>query len=468
VHNFAVRPFVFKLKPVEAELANEKTISPFVRSGKMTDREILVRNFLLFSRVGLSQKQFTDFFDRFPALRDLAIRYAADHKLDTGIPAAAHVVSVFSQFSMKGKYLAQVCRQSDSSPESFIEFHRVMMMQHISELTSAKRWIYFCRFLRLTFVLDVCQNKAETYRKSVNEWINEIIKFFSVDSDSAFHELIQLIHDMKPDADRRSLTQRFPQLAAFLFREIQEDEAIVSVPSVLLHVINHPSFFSRSAIAKILEVRQPEIFGNFVVADQVFKFLAVNDALLVKPEPYLSVILDATSPLFVSGARLAKILARRGLPQIQNFQTLIEAVPVAGFSVEKAVSVCSHFFDALAKASTVARKIDSQRLNVMSTLFAANPNRKTAKYLARCLIQVSGFLDPCAVILTQLCLKESGFLFVLVVAAAFFRAIPTDGKKRFAESLRVITCISSEARRAALVKMIEGKLDEAFELALAE
>jgi hypothetical protein len=222
-------------------------------------------------------------------------------------------------------------------------------------------------------------------------------------------------------------------------------------------------------ISRLLDERPSLIFSDFLLADEVFQFLVKNPTLLLRPDLYLAAILDSSSPLFQIGSTLAISLIPNAA-NLKNYQGAIDLITLNA-AIESAIPVSSAFYDAMIRnfaASEVPHRFEIQYMRQNAELFMLSPSVANSQSVSKTLIDESEFFDSLSTVLFARLLKiEHGFMFVLLVAKKYFASAPTMERQRFVGMLQKAE-LKPKSRATALLRMTEGKMDEAFLFSAAE
>jgi hypothetical protein len=459
-----------KIEPV-VTVSTECSAAPFLRRNMEIDSPALIKAFLLFSGVRISQQQFDQLYSKYPKLVASFEKYAIRHDLKYPLRKAdAGIEKVMVEFSMKAKVLSQICRKARRTSLAEIEVLRMLMMQHLSELKSDKRWWYFLRFLRLTLILD--EHKIEVYKRNTAEWMKHILAVFEPKSDVIICELCSLLSYLFPAEALRQHIEQWPQFGPVLFRTVQEGDDFTEVPSLILEIVRHHNQFARHDVVRLLEDRRNIVLSDFVLADEALKFLTQNPAFITKVDVYLSAILDAGSPLFQMGAPLAAALMMRASTSLRNYQSAIDMIPIKGYSLPGAMTLSSAFYRAMIKvfeASESAQRFEVQELRQIADLFLLNPSVGNCQHISKTLAEVSHFVDfVSGVLLGTLIGIEGQFIFVLLLANTYFASSVQWEQERFVAVLGQTEGLQPRSRKLALIRMAERRINEAFLFAAAE
>jgi hypothetical protein len=341
----------------------------------------------------------------------------------------------------------------------------MLMFQQLSSLKSAKRWFYFLRFLRLSAVLD--DSKTEAYRRNTAEWMKDIFSVFTVQSDAAINELCRLMQFVFSVDGLR----QYPTLMPILFRSFQEGDYFTEVPSLILEVTRHHAQYSKHDVTKLLEERRSIVLSDFVLAESVFNFLNHNPGFLTKVDPYLSSILDCTSPLFAIGWQLATQLIPLCSSSLRSYDTLIAHIRISGYSLPSAIPVSSAYFRAMMRAFAAhesPHRFEVQELGQLTELFLTNPSISNWRLFAQALADSSEYCDSLRLLVERLVGTGHGFIFVLLISNQHFTTSADFEQARFVSLLADTGGIHPKSRKVALLRASERKIDDAFWAALAE
>jgi hypothetical protein len=461
----------FQPLPPLVGISKEVSATPFLRRRVEVDSVALIRSFLHFSRVKIPQEQFDELYAKHPKLAAQFEKYAIRHNLKCPVRTLEmNIAKVVDHFSMKAKYLRELCRLSKGTKPADFEVLRMLMMQRLGELKSDRRWWYFLRFLRST--LGTVHDRVEVYKENTANWMVDILTAFDRVSDVIIHEFCSLLAYLFPvDFITRTGEER-PEFGFVLFRTIQEGDYFTEVPSLILEIIRHPKQCSRQDVVRLLDDRRGTVLSDFILAAEVFRFLKESPEFLSKPEGYLAAILDASSPLFAIGANVAPDIFARAPSALQSCQPAIEMLPITGWSLSSAMEVSSAFYHAVAKAfeaSESAHRFEVQELRQLADLFLLNPSPDTGLHMATALIEASELVDSVAgVLLGSLVGIGHGFVFVLQVANQYFKGAVETEQERVVSLIGEAENITPKSRKLALIHMTQRKLDLAFLFALAE
>jgi hypothetical protein len=285
------------------------------------------------------------------------------------------------------------------------------------------------------------------------------------------NELCQLLHFVFPPAGIRQKAEQYPQLAAVLNRSFQEGDYFTEVPSLILEVTRHHTQYSKHDITKLLEERRSIILSDFVLAESVFNFLHLNPIFLTKVDPYLSALLDCTSPLFAIGWQLATQLIPLCSNSLRNYDTPIALIRISGWSLPSAIPVSSAYFRAMMKAFAAhesLHRFEVQELAQLTELFLSNPSVPTWKPFSQALADSSEYCDLLRLLVERLVGIPHGFVFVLLIANQHFKTSADFEQARFVSLLADSGGIRPKSRKFALLRLGERKVEDAFWAALAE
>jgi hypothetical protein len=456
-----------KFLPIEpTAVSPEPSATPFLRRGILLDTPGLVDCFLKYSTVTVPVDIIDQAVVKCRHLAPSAEAYLTRTALRAPAAAPVDILQGQAQFSTKSKFLRAACVAA--SPGPLLELRRMCAFQRLAELESDKQWFYFLRFLRLSLVVD--PRKTDAYRRNTSEWLKDIFSALKNPSAASLAELCRLMQALLSPGGIGCRAQQFAQSVPVLTRPFQDGDYFTEIPSVILDVIAHAALYPRLQVTRLIEERRPLILSNFVLAERVFRFLCENTAYIGRTEPYLSALLDPTLPLFHSGAPLLPLLFERCDASLRSFAPAISALPVCGYLLSSAMEVSAAFYRAMFAASGAGEAplhFEFLQIGQLTELFLANPTLDNGSVFSRILGDARPFLDSLDFMFSQLTAMTHGFITLLLMMHRYFKRSAAVEQGRFGQLLGALQTTPA-SRKAAIERMTEQRLDEAFWLALAE
>jgi hypothetical protein len=325
------------------------------------------------------------------------------------------------------------------------------------------------RFLRLTTAFEADDRKIEAYKKNTAERLPAILKVCVWDSDVLQIEIAALLTALLPSYKIDAISEGHADLWAVLCRTPPngDDDARFEIPSFVMSALRTPEAFS----PKVLEERCEAMLSNYILGDELIRFLSANQAFVTKPEKYLPVVANPGSPYFVTGADFMRNLFQQSA-SVSCAQNGIDRIPVEGYSVPHAISICTEYYKAMTKLTSTMfspHQYEMGALDQVRMVFVANPNFCNSSLLQEAVMEASDFLDVLRLLFESLAMLDHGFFLIWLIALKYYEAGSEAEQIRFEGTLNELAPkLPFRSREYALREILEKNFDAGFCLSLCE
>jgi hypothetical protein len=456
----APRPFTFAMP--SDDICDKATAAPQLKRGVIFESEILLTNFMRFSKVPIPRPLVLEIVAKFPTLGELADTFLSSRHMQPISKPPLNLQEIIKQCSMKPKFLKQQCIASRDLEPVVIEFLRMWFIEHLSDLTRPKQWFYFLRFLRIA----IGDSESVKLVKNTAEFVSHFLQQVPVTDAPVLMEVTKLLLRVLPWAKVQAIGSKIPAIGTIAFRGTKENDEYFTteVPSLLIAIAKTPFAHPKPEILKLLEERREKLFANFLVAEEMMLALQSDSSLITRPEGYLTLVLSPTSPLYPKAGNFLKLLFKLPGFSLSDFQPMIDNLWIFGYSVPLSFEVCVWFYEALGSDA----RYQTQKVQRVQNLFITNQSLVGARIVAD-VFATAGFADSLSLLFGGLAVLASNFYLAFLIAYRYYRLVDDTRRSRFLTTLRAIAvAFPRKSREKSLFAVAHGLTDCGFLLAVAE
>jgi hypothetical protein len=418
--------------------------------------------------VKISIETFDQILATFPELADCAQRYALRVGLKAESSFNFHLKQIQQNFSLKASFLKCLCQSSGDLPSIVIEMARMLVIKNAGDVTNAKRWFYFSRFLRIA----IAKEDSQTLKVNTAEYFAEIVQKFDIDSPIVIAEIRKLVLCIRDfGLSLESIATKFPHFSPMESKETDEFFG-TELPSAIMGILRHLTLYPRSEVIKMLDERRDKLFANFLVARELMTSLNNDPSYITRPENYLTICLVPTSPVFFDARNFCLCLLSHGNVAIEMLRPIIEHLVDVAFSVPHTIEVCGWFHEALASellfSGPAMARYEANKVQKLQSIFVKQPSISTFTVLSN-VFSGAQFADPLGSLFGQLAFLESNFYLVYVMTAKYFSRMTDAHALEFRTQLaKIVGSFPKKSRGMAFQQIPLRRAALGYLLALAE
>lgn len=374
--------------------------TPLLRRGIIIDSTILLRNFVLFSKLKITQDIFDKLVILLPDEKENLKKYSNKHNLQMEITEISHPDFV-DNLVIKAKYFKQILIYFNEHKGSFEEINLFVnaVFAQIDDIEKPKVLFFFFRTIATVLNYTQVDNSLkQAFIDKIHGCLDEHLSSILNNADySICLELSKVFLLVMNTLEQDALSTSFPVFEQrsqnYLISHI-EDYFKFEIPSYALLAIRACDFTPYTSPFVFIEPQLKKFLTQPFVNQQIINFMARHVSMMTHDPQiqfaYLTNFLDPYTPMLeLSGALVSILMASIG-PQILDFEKnsdFFKDLVTCGYSYKGIIEMVVVYYHLQIIMSPPETQIDLkiQEMKLCQEIFLKNPANLAISF-ASCLI----------------------------------------------------------------------------------